>query len=84
MRRARIHRDFRLGCSCVRGIRSPSTECSFTRGNRMSFQMTNLLPALFWRPSPNFSTRGGARVDLIVLHDCEGGYEGSVRWFEMS
>ena len=46
--------------------------------------MTSLLPALFWRPSPNFSTRGGARVDLIVLHDSEGGYEGSVSWFEMS
>jgi N-acetyl-anhydromuramyl-L-alanine amidase AmpD len=24
------------------------------------------------------------RVDVIVLHDCEGGYEGSIRWFELS
>jgi N-acetylmuramoyl-L-alanine amidase/Putative peptidoglycan binding domain len=46
--------------------------------------MTDFLPTLVWRPSPNFSSRRGARVDLIVLHDCEGGYEGSVRWFEMS
>jgi N-acetyl-anhydromuramyl-L-alanine amidase AmpD len=46
--------------------------------------MTDSLPALFWRPSPNFSSRRGTRVDLIVLHDCEGGYEGSIRWFEMS
>jgi N-acetyl-anhydromuramyl-L-alanine amidase AmpD len=46
--------------------------------------MTDFLPALLWRPSPNFSSRHGTRVDLIVLHDCEGGYEGSIRWFEMS
>jgi hypothetical protein len=25
------------------------------------------------------------RLDLVVLHDCEGGgYEGSIRWFEVS
>jgi N-acetyl-anhydromuramyl-L-alanine amidase AmpD len=54
------------------------------RANRMGFLMTNFLPTLLWRPSPNFSSRHGARVDLIVLHDCEGGYEGSIRWFEMS
>lgn len=46
--------------------------------------MTNLLPVLLWRPSPNFSSRSGTRVDLLVLHDCEGGYEGSIRWFETS
>ena len=46
--------------------------------------MTNFLPTLLWRPSPNFSSRHGTRVDLLVLHDCEGGYEGSIRWFEMS
>jgi N-acetyl-anhydromuramyl-L-alanine amidase AmpD len=33
---------------------------------------------------PNFSSRHGARVDLLVLHDCEGGYEGSIQWFELS
>jgi N-acetyl-anhydromuramyl-L-alanine amidase AmpD len=46
--------------------------------------MTEFLPTLLWRPSPNFSSRRGMRVDLLVLHDCEGGYEGSVRWFELS
>jgi N-acetyl-anhydromuramyl-L-alanine amidase AmpD len=46
--------------------------------------MTDFLPPLLWRPSPNFSSRRGTRVDLVVLHDCEGGYEGSIRWFEMS
>jgi N-acetyl-anhydromuramyl-L-alanine amidase AmpD len=46
--------------------------------------MTDFLPQLLWRPSPNFSSRRGGRVDLVVLHDCEGGYEGSIRWFEMS
>jgi N-acetylmuramoyl-L-alanine amidase len=38
------------------------------------------LPALVWKPSPNFSRRI-ARVDLIVLHDCQGGYAGSISWF---
>jgi hypothetical protein len=46
--------------------------------------MTEFLPTLLWRPSPNFSSRHGTRVDLLVLHDCEGGCEGSVRWFELS
>jgi N-acetyl-anhydromuramyl-L-alanine amidase AmpD len=46
--------------------------------------MTDFLPPLLWKPSPNFSSRSGARVDLIVLHDCEGSYHGSVRWFETS
>jgi hypothetical protein len=41
--------------------------------------MTDSLPTLLWKPSPNFSCRRGARVDLLALHDCEGGYEGSIR-----
>jgi N-acetyl-anhydromuramyl-L-alanine amidase AmpD len=45
--------------------------------------MMEFLPTLLWRPSLNFSSRRGTRVDLLVLHDCEGGYEGSVRWFEL-
>jgi N-acetyl-anhydromuramyl-L-alanine amidase AmpD len=44
--------------------------------------MTDFLPTLLWKPSPNFSNRRGTRVDL--LHDCEGGYEGSIEWFAMS
>ena len=46
--------------------------------------MTDFLPTLLWRPSPNFSSRRGTRVDLLALHDCEGGYDGSIRWFEVS
>jgi N-acetylmuramoyl-L-alanine amidase len=38
------------------------------------------LPTLLWKPSPNFSQRT-ARVDLLVLHDCQGGYGASVNWF---
>ncbi len=41
------------------------------------------LPLLKWRASPNFSARGAARVDLLVLHDCEGRYASSVEWFAM-
>ena len=48
------------------------------------FLMADFLPALLWKPSPNFSNRRGTRVDPIVLHDCEGGYEGSIEWFAMS
>ena len=39
------------------------------------------LPSLTWRASPNYSSRAGQRTRLIVVHDCEGGYGGSVSWF---
>ncbi len=42
------------------------------------------VPPIKWTPSPNFSSRGGARVRLIVAHDCEGGYAGSIAWFAMA
>ena len=42
--------------------------------------MTVFLPQLLWKRSPNCSARN-ARVDLLVLHDCEGGYEPSIAWF---
>ena len=42
------------------------------------------LPKLVWKQSPNFSQRdGSSKVDLIVLHDCEGTYAASVAWFLM-
>jgi hypothetical protein len=44
--------------------------------------MADFLPPLLWKPSPNFSERN-ARVDLLVLHDCEGSYSASVSWFLM-
>lgn len=43
--------------------------------------MTLALPVLNQTPSPNYSSRGGARVRLIVVHDCEGSYDGSIAWF---
>jgi N-acetylmuramoyl-L-alanine amidase len=39
------------------------------------------LPSLVWVPSPNISERNPDHVDLIVVHDCEGSYDGSVSWF---
>lgn len=39
-----------------------------------------ILPKLHWLESPNFSTRI-APVDLIVLHDTQGGYSGAISWF---
>ena len=41
------------------------------------------LPKLLWRASPNFSSRGGKTVTMIVVHDCEGNYDGSIGWFAM-
>lgn len=48
--------------------------------------MTDLLslPPLKFVASPNYSSRGGARVDLVVVHDTEGAYAGAVAWFAMS
>jgi len=43
-----------------------------------------MLPPLKWLPSPNFSARHGARVDLLVVHDTEGSYSGSISWFAQS
>ena len=41
-----------------------------------------VLPTLQWKESPNFSDRkAGVGVDLIVLHDTEGGYQSAVSWF---
>jgi N-acetylmuramoyl-L-alanine amidase/Putative peptidoglycan binding domain len=44
--------------------------------------MTTLtLPKLTFIQSPNYSSRGGEKVRLIVVHDCEGSYDGSIAWF---
>jgi hypothetical protein len=42
------------------------------------------LPPIKWTASPNYSSRGGQKVRLIVTHDCEGSYAGSVAWFAMA
>lgn len=41
------------------------------------------LPKLHWIASPNFSMRS-APVDLVVVHDTEGGYQGAVSWFSQA
>jgi N-acetyl-anhydromuramyl-L-alanine amidase AmpD len=41
------------------------------------------LPPLRFIESPNQSNRfPGVPLDLIVLHDTEGGYEGAIKWFQ--
>jgi N-acetylmuramoyl-L-alanine amidase CwlA len=43
------------------------------------------LPPLHWLESPNCSDRkAGVPLDLIVVHDTEGGYTGAVSWFANS
>lgn len=39
-----------------------------------------VLPPLVSAWSPNHSSRRGQRVNLVVVHDTEGGYAGSVSW----
>jgi N-acetyl-anhydromuramyl-L-alanine amidase AmpD len=36
-------------------------------------------PAI-WRPSPNYNSRGGVPVSLVVIHSCEGNYAGCWGW----
>lgn len=37
-----------------------------------------------WRPSPNYSSRGGYRPQLVVIHTCEGAYSGCWGWLSNS
>ena len=41
-------------------------------------------PASVWRPSPNFNSRGGIPVSLVVIHTCEGNYAGCWGWLRNS
>lgn len=40
-----------------------------------------VLPTLKRTLSPNYSSRGGTKIDLCVIHDCEGSEAGSISWF---
>jgi N-acetylmuramoyl-L-alanine amidase len=33
-----------------------------------------------WRASPNWSSRGGAKVGMVIIHTCEGAYAGCWGW----
>ncbi len=33
-----------------------------------------------WRPSPNYSSRGGYRPKMVIIHTCEGSYSGCWGW----
>ena len=46
--------------------------------------MTFFLPTLRQTPSPNWSERVPSIIDLVVCHDCEGDYNGSISWFAQS
>ena len=41
------------------------------------------MPPLFFTSSPNYSSRNGQSIRLIVIHDTEGSYAGAVGWFTM-
>ncbi len=42
----------------------------------------SLIPIRF-DPSPNFNSRGGCKIDQIIIHDCQGSYKGSEAYFDM-
>jgi hypothetical protein len=37
-------------------------------------------PGAVWRSSPNFNSRNGTPVSLVVIHSCEGNYAGCWGW----
>lgn len=39
---------------------------------------------VLWRPSPNHSSRNGSRVEMVIIHTCEGSYSGCVSWLRQS
>jgi len=41
-----------------------------------------MLPPLKWVSSPNFNSRHGTCVDQVIIHRCEGTYQGSIAYFE--
>lgn len=41
-------------------------------------------PSAIWRASPNFNSRNGSAVSLVVIHSCEGGYAGCWGWLKNS
>jgi len=45
--------------------------------------MAFALPPLKQTPSPNWSERVPPAIDLVVIHDCEGSYYGSIATFMM-
>jgi len=44
-----------------------------------AFHSADYGPAI-WRPSPNYNSRGGYGVSLVVIHSCEGNYSGCWGW----
>lgn len=42
--------------------------------------MTVVLPPLVERHSPNYSSRHGTKIDLLVWHETAGSYAGAVSW----
>lgn len=44
--------------------------------------MTDYLPPCGWVPSPNYNSRGGCKIDQVVIHDMEGFMKPSEVLFE--
>jgi len=45
---------------------------------------TSDYPSSVWRPSPNYNSRNGTPVSLVVIHTCEGNYAGCWGWLRNS
>ena len=56
---------------------APHAEVSVPR--TLSTYSADYAPAI-WRPSPNYNSRNGYAVSLVVIHSCEGNYAGCWGW----
>jgi hypothetical protein len=41
-------------------------------------------PGAVWRASPNYNSRGGSSIHMIVIHTCEGSYTSCWSWLDNS
>jgi N-acetyl-anhydromuramyl-L-alanine amidase AmpD len=53
----------------------------FSPGKVLSPSSEDYPPAV-WDPSGNYSSRGGAAITHVVIHDTEGSFAGSVSWLQ--
>jgi hypothetical protein len=59
----------------------PAPEAPKPASDIPSIPLADGPPAVTWVASPNFNEGRGAKIDLIVIHDCEGGFDSATRTF---
>jgi hypothetical protein len=62
---------------------SPHVEIGMPEPTAIAGTSTDYAGAI-WRASPNYSSRNGSAVSLVVIHSCEGAYSGCWGWLRNS